>query len=155
MVNVRELGQLGENVPYETGQEAQDTRDYDRLEDEVCNSADGIEIAELRQRPYGILLIATEDLRSEHPVIGDAHAVLWHTDNDMHDAESGIRLVDEPTATKLRTECASVLINDIVEHYKKCPIDDGNPAYRLFRNWLFEHDHETDPTPSQAEPHAR
>ena len=148
MVHVRELGQLGEKVPYETGEGAHDTRGYDLLEDTVCNTADGIEIAELRQRPYGILLIATDELRSKHPAIGDAHAVLWYTDNDMHDAESGIRLVDEPTATKLRTECASALINDIVEHYKKCPLDDGNPAYRLFRKWLAEHGHGTVPTPA-------
>ena len=93
-------------------------------------------------------MIATDELRRQHPAIGDAHAVLWYTDNDMHDAASGMRLVDEPTATKLRTECASALINDIVEHYKKCPLDDGNPAYRLFQNWLSAHSHETIQAPA-------
>ena len=36
MVNVRELGQLGEKVPHETGEGAHNTRDYDCLEDTVC-----------------------------------------------------------------------------------------------------------------------
>ena len=148
MVNVRGLRELGRSLPFENNERPWETRAYERLHDELRESADGIKIAEVRQRPYGILVIATDELRRQHPIIGDAHAVLWYTDNDMHDADSGIRLIDEPMATKLRTECTSALINDVVEHYKTHSVDDGNPAYGLFRKWLAEYGHDTVPTPA-------
>ena len=39
----------------------------------------------------------------------------------------------------------SALIADVIEHYKKCPLDDGNPAYRLFQNWLADQRREEAP----------
>ena len=64
--------------------------------------------------------------------------IIEYTDNDMYDAESGMNLVDKATATRLVNNSVSALIADVIEHYKRCPLDDGNPAYRVFQNWLAE-----------------
>ena len=145
MIDVKTLDELGVPVPYEDANRSWETYYYERLDETVRNSADGIEIDDIRQRPYGILLIVNDDLRREHPVIGDAYGVLWHTDNDMHDADCGMNLVDKATATRLVNNSVSALIADVIEHYKKCPLDDGNPAYRLFQNWLADQRREEAP----------
>ena len=138
MINVTRLDELGVPVPFENATGSSGTDQYESLEETVQNSADGVGIDDFRQRPYGILLIVSDETRTQHPVIGDAYAVLWHTDNDMYDAESGMNLVDKATATKLVNNSVSALIADVIEHYKRCPLDDGNPAYRVFQNWLAE-----------------
>ena len=138
MINVRALGELGVSVPFENETGPPGTDHYEALEEMVRNSADGVGIDDFRQRPYGILLVVTDEIRNQHPIVGDAYAVLWHTDNDVHDADHNMNLVDKATAARLASNSVSALLDDVIEHYKKCPLDDGNPAYRVFQNWLAE-----------------
>ena len=137
MINVNTLDEIGTEVPLEDANGSYET--YESLEDAVLESADGVEIAVVRQRPYGILLTVDDELRREHPVIGDAHAVLWHSDNDPEDSTNGLRLANEADAAKLTRGSISAVASDVIEHYKKNPGDDANPAYTLYRSWLADH----------------
>ena len=135
MIDVTKLEEVGTPVPDDPNQTSWEP--YSNLEDYLRNWAGGLKIADIGVRAHGILRVIDDDMRKNHPIVGDAHAVLWYTDAAMFDATTGMNLVDETTA-KMLTYSVSAVIEDIIEHYQKCPLDDGNPAYRLFQNWLAD-----------------
>ena len=97
----------------------------------------------MREQAYGLLLPVTDETRKRHPLVGDAYAVLWHSDNDMDDPTVGMNLVNKATATMLADNSTSAIVADVVKHYRESPLDDGNPAHRFFRNRLAEEQAET------------
>ena len=136
MIDMNTLHELGTEVPVENP-DGSDSAWYE-LEREARNHPDAIEIAAVRQQAYGIVLTLTAKLRRVHPVVGDAHAVLWHTDNNPDDISNWLRLIDKETAPDLISRSTSVLMTDVIRHYETNPSDDGNPAYRFYRTWTAD-----------------
>ena len=137
MLNMKTLDEMGTEVPLDD--ENGSYEPYEKLETALHKSPRAVEISAVRQREYGMLLTVDDEMRRNHPVVGDAHAVLWHSDNHPLDSMFGMRLVDEDTAAELVGNSTGAVDAEVIEHYKKSPVDDGNPGYKLYRMWLGNH----------------
>ena len=134
MYDVRRLETIG--TPLD-----QDAANYEEIETEAQDAADGIPIAEPRQRAHGIITPLTPPRRRALGIEAEG-ALLWWSDGHPDDASSGVNLITASEAARLEIESTAAMIERIVAHYEGRE-DDGHPAYALYRRRVRERDVQT------------
>ena len=124
MITMTQLQDVGQPLNSETA--------APELEDEVLQTLDHVQIAQVRQRAYGIMMAVTPRHRKLYDLPEEAAGVLWWTDGDPDDSSSGLNVVTSDEMARLEAVSTQAAIDTVVDHYNKNPGDDQHPAYRLY-----------------------
>ena len=106
---------------------------YCELHDDIRLDRNPTTIAQVKRQAHGIVMHLSENKRKLYEFPETAHAVLWWTDGDETEDNSGLNLVTEDEVNELAAASTQTMIDRIVAHYDANPRDDGHPAFALFQ----------------------
>ena len=143
MITMTRLQDVGKPINHETVT-------FEELEDEILQTMDYVQIAQVRHRAYGILMLVNDKHRQLYELPDEAAAVLWWTDGDPDDSSSGINILTADETEKVTAVSTQAAIDAIVKHYNGTPGDDNHPAYQLYQLETGADSNEDDPPNTTA-----
>ena len=104
----------------------------EELEAAVLESPTHVEIAQVRQAAYGIVMPATPAHRDAYGLGPGVAAVLWWTDGEADSGSSGLNAVSAIELYELIGSSTQAAIDELVAEYGRQPPNEGDPGYRLY-----------------------
>ena len=104
----------------------------EELEAAVLESPTRVEIAQVRQTAYGIVMPATAAHRDAYGLRPGVAAVLWWTDGEADGGSSGLNAVSAIELYDLIGSSTQAAIDELVAEYRRHPPNERDPGYRLY-----------------------
>ena len=110
-----------------------DQNGIQELEEEVLQNPRRVEISQVRQRAYGIVMpVSDADQRAYELPLGTT-GVLWWNDGDPDDEITGLNAITADELKELIGSSMQAAIDYVVAHYQATPGNNSHPAYRLYQ----------------------